>query len=359
MLETIREYATERLDDEVRRRHAEHFLALAEEAHPHLGGDPGEWLLRLEVEHDNLRAAFDWLESERAGELAQRLTGALFPFWYQRGHYADGRRRVEQALLLDERPTHARGKALLCAAVMAASAGDLDATQRRAEEAFDLHRALGDDWGMAYARYMMGLVAARSDRFADARDIMEESLKRFTELGDDHYALVARRALAWMSEELGDTDRFFALYEENLEQARASGNKRLEARSLSVLAERANGESRFADAGSLLEQAYRLDCETGNVAEIAFDFCRFGYLLAFAKEAETAAKLLGKGEALTEEIGTILESWAVKMNDETRGKIRTQLDESAFEAASREGRRLQDEDAVALAVETLAKARSG
>ena len=68
MLETIREYAAERLEEsdgaeELRRRHAEHFLALAEEAEPNLRGSPGGWLDRLEHEHDNLRAALDWLET--------------------------------------------------------------------------------------------------------------------------------------------------------------------------------------------------------------------------------------------------------------------------------------------------------
>jgi predicted ATPase len=344
MLETIREYAAELLDDETRQRHAQHFLALAEAAYPHLGGDPGNWLRRLEAEHDNLRAAIDWFHELRDGESAQRLTGALYPFWYQRGHFAEGRRRVEAALLLDERPTRARGKALLGATGMAASTGDLAVAQQRAEQAFELHRSLGEEWGVAYARYMMGLVAARSDRFADAHAIFEESLERFIVMGDAHYELIARRALAWMCEELGDDDRFARLYEENLVRARETGNKRLEARSLSVLAERADREGRFADAASLLKQAYDLD------------FCRFANLLAFAKEAGTAAKLLAKGEALIEELGAVYESWQVKMNEETRAKIHERLDAAAIEQASPEGRELSRDEAVALAVDVLSRA---
>jgi predicted ATPase len=356
MLETIREFAAERTDEEVRRRHAAYLLALAETAYPHLGGDPGEWLRRLEGEHDNFRAAADWFHELPDGESAQRLTGALYPFWYQRGHFAEGRRRVDAALLLDDRPTRARGKALLGAAGMAASTGDLALAQQRAEQAFELHRLLGEEWGVAYARYMMGLVAARSDRFADAHAIFDESLERFIELGDAHYELIARRALAWMSEELGDYDRFVELYEENLVRARETGNKRLEARSLSVLAERADREGRFADAASLLKQAYGIDCETENVTEIAFDFCRFANLLVFAEEAGTAAKLLAKGEALIEELGAVYESWQVKMNEETRAKIHERLDDAAIEQASREGRELGPEEAVALAVDVLSRA---
>jgi len=77
MLETIREYAREQLEasgdaSEVRRRHADHYLALAEEAYPNLRGDPKQWLDRLESEHDNLRAALDRFEASAETELALR-----------------------------------------------------------------------------------------------------------------------------------------------------------------------------------------------------------------------------------------------------------------------------------------------
>ena len=103
MLETIREYAAERLEEsgeaeELRRRHAEHFLALAEEAFPNLLGTPGEWLDRLEAEHDNLRAALDHLEASGETQSALQLAGALYRFWWMRGHLAEGARRIELLL---------------------------------------------------------------------------------------------------------------------------------------------------------------------------------------------------------------------------------------------------------------------
>jgi predicted ATPase len=93
MLETIREYAAERLEqsgeaDELQRRHAEYFLALAEEVEPNLVGigSHTEWLDRLEREHNNLRAAMDWLEASGESEHALRLAAALWRFWDLRGH---------------------------------------------------------------------------------------------------------------------------------------------------------------------------------------------------------------------------------------------------------------------------------
>ena len=98
MLETIREYALERLElsgeaEEIRRLHAEYFLALAERGESKLR-EPEEatWLERLDTEHDNMRAALSWaLESEEA-ELGLKLASSLWQFWDMRGYYGEGRR---------------------------------------------------------------------------------------------------------------------------------------------------------------------------------------------------------------------------------------------------------------------------
>ena len=98
MLETIREFGRERLEAsgelaEARRRHAGFFLDLADAAGPELTGpDQGEWLDRCDLEHANLRAALDW--AVEAGETGRALTAAtaLWRFWQQRGHLAEGRR---------------------------------------------------------------------------------------------------------------------------------------------------------------------------------------------------------------------------------------------------------------------------
>ena len=333
MLETIREYAAERLEasgeaEELRRRHAEHFLALAEEAEPSLFAESTEWLDRLEQEHDNLRAALDRLEASGESERALRLAGAVSRFWYRRGHLAEGGRYLENLLAADERPTAARAKALNGAARLALHTGDVATVRVRAEEALALHRALGDAWGTADSRYLLGAVAEEGD-FARAQQLFEESVRAFRELGDEHYALLATRALAWMCSELGERERYRALHEDNLRRARATGNGRMEARSLSSLAEFPLGEEgRFQDALSMLNEAYRIDRDGGYVADIALDLCHFAEVLAAEGRAETAARLLSRGEALREEIGEGLESWAVEMNERTLTAIRTQLDEA-------------------------------
>jgi predicted ATPase/class 3 adenylate cyclase len=153
MLETIREYATEQLEasgevEELRRRHAAHFLALAEEAEPYAREVDAGWLDRLDRELDNLRAALDWLELVGETQLVLRLAGALDDLWGSKGHLAEGRRRLEDALAADESPTAARAKALNAAADMAIGDAHVAAVRLRAGEALTLHGQLGNKWAL-------------------------------------------------------------------------------------------------------------------------------------------------------------------------------------------------------------------
>ena len=355
MLETIREFAAELLElsgpaGDIDRRHAEHFLALAEEADPNLRGSPKTWLDRLEAEHDNLRAALDCLDVSGESQLALRLAGALWRFWSMRGYSAEGRRRTEDALLADARPTAARARALNGATALALGDRDAATARLRAEEALALHRTAADAWGTALSEFLLAQVVVEEGDYPKAREIFEKSVPRFRELGDEHYALLATRTLAWMYEELGDLQRFRALHEDSLRRARSAGNERMEARSLCALAMIAIDEGRVEDALSMLKDAYRIDRDVGEIYEIAVELCRFARALAAAGRAETAGRLLSRGEAVCEEIGATFESWAAKMNEETLAIIRTHLDDASFAKAWEQGLALDLDEAVELAL---------
>ncbi|MEX0851486.1 MAG: hypothetical protein WD015_08265, partial [Gaiellaceae bacterium] len=359
MLETIREYAGERLEDsgegqDLRQRHAEHFLTLAEEAEPNLhgSGSTAEWLDRLEREHDNLRAALDRLEASGESEHALRLAGAVSWFWSMRGHLLEGRRRLEGALRRDERPTAARAKALIGAATMAFEGGDSATARLRAEEGLALHRALGDAWGTAYSAYELGDAVGNEGDLARARLLFEESVWVFRELGDEHHTQLATRMLAWAYHGLGDLDRGRALLEENLRQARAASNEFSEAGTLSALAMIAVDEGRIREALSMLAEAHRIWRDLGNLIGTVAGLGRLASVLATGGRAETAARLLSCSETLREEIGHQA-SWLAEMNEATLTAIRTQLDEAAFAEASEQGRALTPDEAVALALGSI------
>jgi len=357
MLETIREYAAERLEEsgeaeEMGRRHAEHFLALAEEAEPSvLGANPTAWLDRLERDHDNLRVALDRLVDAGETHLGLRLAGAVWEFWCLRGHAAEGWRRLEDLLGRDERPTSARAKALTGVTHLSQTSGmDTAAQQLRAEQAIELYGELDDAWGVTYGEYQFALVFALEGDFAFARPILEECLGRLRELGDEHRALQALRAVGWCHSSLGETERAKTLYEELRRGARAEGDSQMEARALSTLSGFATDEGRPGEALALILDAYHLDREFGDPLEIATDLVWFGRALAFAGREGIAAQLLSRAQAMCEEVGITLPAWVHGVEDEAMSKARAQLDEAAFAEAWGQGRTMTVDEAVALAV---------
>jgi predicted ATPase len=354
MLETIREFAAERVDDQIRSRHAEHFVALAEEAEPHLRRNAKEWLDRLEVELDNLRAADDHFEATGKTQFSLRITGALSRFWYVRGYIAEARRRLESALSADDSPTPARARALVGAAIMAVQVSD-PKTRTLAEEALVLHREHGDAVGAAYATFLLGHATAQESGMEAALPLYEESMRTFEELGEDHFARLARRVVAYGYDVLGDYERARALHEQNLELARAAGDRRIEAQALGPLAILAVEEGRPRDAIPLLPEVYRIESELGDRQGVAINLCRFAHVLAIFGQPHLAAQLIGCSDARFEEIGSDL-AWVKEMNDETLERARADIADSTLAEALASGRRLTVEQAVALAIDALERA---
>lgn len=354
MLETIREYAAERLElsgqaDELRQRHAAWFIALAEDAYPHLRGRPKEWLDRLKPEHDNLRAALDHLEASGETQLALQLAGAVYQFWNLGGHLKEGKPRLERLLGTDESRTAARARALNGAAAMAASTGDSATAKLRSREALALHRETNDAWGIAYSVLTLGLAATEEADWASARAYFEESLTLFRELGEKHYALVAADGVAWTSGELGDLELRKIGHEDVLRDARAQQDWTIVAAELEQLARFARNEGQIERSLSMLAEALRIKRDLELPGQIVESLCRYAETLALAGRGTTAAELLAASEVILEEVGGSF-SWVVETNESTLAEIRTQLDDTTLTDALERGRRLTVDDAVALAL---------
>lgn len=230
MLETIREYATEQLEasgehQAVRRRHAAHFLRLAELAEPRLqGAGQRSWLDRLELEHDNLRAALRW-SRDAEPETALRLAAALGEFWWPRGHLSEASTWLADAL---ERGPNAapavRAKALYRAGELAFAHCDFAHSVPLLQKSLALYRSLGDIAGVA--RVLRGIansVAQLGDEPA-AQVLREEALRQFRKIDD-------RWGIAWMLTHIAaaevDVDRKTALLDQSLHIARADGYQRI------------------------------------------------------------------------------------------------------------------------------------
>src|SRR5579862_7397475 len=192
LLETVRQYARDRLEDSgrsaaVRARHRDYYLALAEEADPKLrSAEQAEWLRRLEQEHENLRAGLEWslVEAQSTGGL--RLCGALQRFWWTRGHFTEGRlwcTRVLGKAGAEER-TRERAYVLNAAGVLSHDQGDYLAAKALHEEGLAIRRELGDRRGTAASLGNLGNVALNQGDYPAARALYEESLAILRALGD-------------------------------------------------------------------------------------------------------------------------------------------------------------------------------
>ena len=355
MLETIREYALGRLEqcgeaEELRRRLADHFLALAEKAELELPGPTAvRWLDRLGVEHENLRAALDIFErSERQDAL--RLASALRVFWLRRGHLREGRERVERLLAAAPEPTPARAGALIAASGLAANTGDDEAARLRAEEALELYERRGDERGLAFATFALGYSAGDDeDDLEPAVRLMEEARERFRRLGDDDLARQATLNVGYYHQARGDYEQGCVLLEEALADARRAGHAAHEASALGQLAVGDRDRGRHAAALTALARSLTIWARLDDPAMQARDLRRIAYSLAKLGRADAAARVLAASEALRDEIGHD-EGWIAAITAEILAEIRQGLDERAFERAWTEGRRLSSEEAAALAL---------
>ncbi len=182
----------------------------------------------------------------------------------------------------------------------------------------------------------LGLTFAMEDRFAEAKPLLEESVRGFRELGDEHWEMQTSRRLAWAYEELGDATRAREIQEGNLRRARALGDAFIESRSLAVLAQYHLDEGRVEPAVPLLAEAHRVGRGRPGIPDRYQEVilvCRFALALALEGEAAAAIRLLGCAEAGFEEIEVDEERWVVRMNDRTRELVRAMFDEATAAAA--------------------------
>lgn len=352
MLDTVREYAAEALaasgeTGELSRRHAFHYAALAEEAYPHLTGTPGEWLDRLASEHDNLRAALDHLQTSGATQESLKLAGALWRFWFLRGHNQEGRQRLEQVLAADPRPTPARARALDGAGGLQFGRDDTIA-KARLEEALALHEQLGDEWGVANSQFLLGQAAAYRGDFDEAEALSELSLEAFRSLGDDHFALLSMQILSWALDELGEKVRARALREDIEPLAVATDNERMRAIGLYYMARYAREDGSISEAISLLNQAYQIHRANSEIPEIERDLLELVTILNASGKFRAAIESLAQLTAFREDHAITGESTDATITA-LAATLRTRVDDGTYTQAWERGQSMNPHDAFTLA----------
>jgi predicted ATPase len=300
MLETVHEYAREKLEEsgqaeEVKRKHAEYFLALADEADRELKGPHQlEWLQRLESEHDNMRAALSWAKGRQKNELGLRLAGALWRFWWTRGYDSEGRRWLEGALAMDGRGSvESRAMALAGVGALASHQGDFD----RAEEALveGLELLVGEQTERSEVKLhlllTLGHVELETEDYDKATRLFEESLSLSREEGNGWGLARSVMSLATVVHEQDELERATELYEEGMDLFREQGDKLGLARCLNNLGLVMYSQGDLGRAAELTEESVSLLRELGAGADTAVGLCNLGWMVLLRNDIGRAADL--------------------------------------------------------------------
>jgi predicted ATPase len=362
MLETIREFATERMAElpdaqSLQQRHADHFLKLAEQLEPQLlsGATAGAGLDQLTDEHENIRTALDLYESAADFQSALRLAGAIQEFWDQRGHHQEALGRYRRLLDADPTPSEARATALDGASMMATKREDLATSAAWAEEAFALHRQFGNEYGMATSLWGLGYVRLEQGREDEALELLENAADLMTRSKNTAALAWLNRTRAFTHYRRGELDQARALYEDNLRRARVAGDKQLEAATLGGLSGIAVDEGRLKDAVAIEIESLAIVDVLADELMANSRLSNAAGVLAVCGRLRSAATLIGYLDRRYEEMGTI-ELWVVRQNERTMATVRAALDETDVAAALAEGSALKRETATRLAEREMAEA---
>jgi predicted ATPase/class 3 adenylate cyclase len=359
MLETIREYGGERLEqsdaeDQLRTRHAAYYLALAERAEAELGGpDQFAWLDLLEADHDNLRAGIAWL-GPREPLLRLRLAVALRRFWYVRGHLTEGRRHLEEALAEvpaeGDAPPQLRQRAMSAIAAAALIQGDNDEATRWAEQVVDITRAAGDPAQLANALSNLGGIVIASGEPERAAALLEESVVLAREAEDGRVLALALNNLGDVALTAGDYRRAEANFEESLGLLRGRRDAANVARSLFNLGAVAFRLGRREDARERFRESITICRDLGDKEDLAWCLEGFAAIAAADGDPERAGLLLGAAKTLLGDMGAALKPFERQLHEETSATLLERLGHTGLADSLSRGAGLTTDDAVDLAV---------
>jgi tetratricopeptide (TPR) repeat protein len=313
MLETVRQYAREVLElgggaSFWHTRHLEHFVALGEKIDPLLRGDEQQaWLDRLEMDHDNLRAALAWAcDGDGDATLGLRLAEAVWWLWLVRGYWTEGIGYLcatIEASLGDRGADLTRAKALNAAGALLVKQDDYRAACVRFEQALTINRELGDQRGVAMSLTNLGNAAREQGNYAEARAFHEEALSIYRALGPRWSEAIALGNLGIDVCDQGDYPYATTCYEQALAIFRERGDRRSIALALNFLGIAARQQGKYPQAKALHEESLALFRELGDRWGIAWAQMHLGKLALAQNDHDSALVLFKESLATQQEIG--------------------------------------------------------
>ena len=355
MLETIREFALERLreageDDEIGGRHASFYAGLLERAEPELtDADQASWLERLEVEHANLQAALRWAGRTGDSDLALMMAARMWRFWQLRGHFADGRRWLEDVLAVEGSASMPRAKSLIGLAGLCYWQGDWDAAEAAYRQARELAKALDDWWLELEALFGLAFTLACHRGDLQAAAPIEEQFQALIAEHPDPLAIGLGLATSQMMRLFaGDLDGSRSYGEQCLAGTRALGVRWYESQVLRTLALTSMLQGRYQEAEDELRECLDVALELGDLAGVAIDLDRLGQAAVALGWPERAVVVAGAASRLRESVGGGLTVESGRWETEhPRDAAQRFLTDTEIERAWAQGRTMTLEDAVA------------
>ena len=376
MLETIHEYARERLEasadvEVLRQRHAAYFRQVAEAVDVEvMGVHHGAWMARLAADQDNLRAALRWVLERREEETALWLAHALGLCCEAAGQIPEARQWIEaalaapqhgQAAVPDAGPASAVRWTTLCHAVhLARFAGDYGAAHRYAEEALAVSRVRADKRGIGIALWGLAMIASATGDVATARALHTEAISLQREIGDPVPLADSLNAAGWQAYLAGDEAHALALLEESLALFRHAGDTTpLIGFTLESLGHLLLDRDDHARAHALLVEALHLaqrhevqSLLMWGVEGLACLAARVGSAWGAPEVgAQRAARLFGAAEALRETGAELFSPPEHRVHARNVAIARPHMDAEAWQAAWAEGRAMPLEQAIAYALQ--------
>jgi DNA-binding CsgD family transcriptional regulator/tetratricopeptide (TPR) repeat protein len=362
MLETIREFALERLAasgdaGQMRQRHADWQLDLAERAHPHLkGAGAAHWVDALERDHANLRAALAWLVERQDGVRLVRLTGALWPFWQEHAHYGEGRRWLAAALALgDATPVQDRLRVLTGAGTLAWYQADVDHSRQMCEQALALAREIGDREAEAY---QLGNLAVHASELGDnelAVTRYEESLAVAREHGSPEPVVLALHNLAIEDWARDDFASALGREEEALALAREHSMGWALPFVLAGLGSTALDLGDSARAVGCYQESIALAEVRGNVGDVIDALEGMARVAGVLGHAADAAQVFGATAVMREALPYPRSPGEAGRFESVMSGLRETLGADGFAAAWAEGQALSQEETIAAALAVRAE----
>jgi predicted ATPase/DNA-binding SARP family transcriptional activator/DNA-binding CsgD family transcriptional regulator len=351
MLEPVRQYAREQLDGsgharEVHARHARYYLTLAERAEPELTGpDQADWMERLELEHDDLRAALAWSLHGGETETSLRLAGALWRFWFTRGYLNEGQGLLEGALKREARSSAALAKVLNGAGAMAWLRGDVGRAKGYFEQSLAVSAELGDKASVSRAMTNVAVAEVNLGDYARATELLERCLEIDRELGDERGVAYVLGELGVMAYFRGDHDQA----EDYLEQSLALHLRLEDKRSIALTLENLGGlaldKRQPRRAAGFLEQSLDVLREIRDDWLTMVVFLQAGRLLTQLDRPARGSRFLAAADKIRREHEFELEPHASEDYDQSVRRARSRMHERAFHAAWAEGQKMTLDEA--------------